>query len=97
MTEWTWRRVEKGAVGVVLNGKTEEIVYRPTAGTLMAMAEVLGLDGEDLCKRVGLEPPPKLERRKPDTEIEQIRLELVRLIERLGHIEAGMPSERAAR
>lgn len=83
MTEATWRRVEKGYTSTNLG----KIVYRPTGSTLMAMAEVVGLDGEELCKKLGLEAPPKIVRRNGASEIAEIRSALVQLTERLAQFE----------
>jgi hypothetical protein len=89
MTEATWRRVERGYIQVAVRGVTERITYRPTGETIVAMAEVVSLDGEALCKELELEPPPARVRLAPTTEIEAIRQELLRLTERLGQLESA--------
>lgn len=83
MTEATWRRVERGFTQTNLGN----ITYRPSGATLMAMAEVVGLDGEALCKELGLEAPPPAIRRTGISEIEEIRTALVLLSERLAQFE----------
>lgn len=60
LTEFTWRRVERGTIQTGLG----EVLYRPSPSTLMAMAEVVGLDGAELCKELDLVPPPPATPRK---------------------------------
>lgn len=87
MTDATWRRVENGYTQVTVNGKPEMITYRPTASTLMAMAEVVGLDGEELCRELELTPVPRAERRPAPSEIDDLK-ELAReLLTRLDRLE----------
>lgn len=84
MTEATWRRVERATVQTGLG----EIIYKPSGATLMAMAEVVDLDGEALCKEIGVTPPPALSKGKPpaSSEFEEIRQELRLLMERLDQL-----------
>lgn len=58
LTDATWRRIEKGSVPTGLG----PIIYKPTAETLVAVADVVGLDGNELCREIGLEPPPQVVR-----------------------------------
>lgn len=58
MNAATWRRAEQGFIPTSLNGKPVQQVHRADAETYMAMAEVVGLDGEAICKELGLTPPP---------------------------------------
>lgn len=69
MTESTWRRIERG-YGYV---GPEHVVYKPQPYTIAAMAEVVGLDAGELCKMVGLTPPPKRQTNGTDPELEDIR------------------------
>lgn len=82
MTEATWRRVEKGYTQTRLGN----IIYRPSPATLMAMAEVVDLDGAELCKELGLVPPPPISQRQSRSEFDEIREEFRRLGERLDHL-----------
>lgn len=98
MTEATWRRTELGYTQVGVKGQTEMVLYRPKAETLMAIAEVVDLDGAELCKEVGLKPPPPLDRsvaidrRFKDrvsgaTEIEELKRLAQELVSRLQRLE----------
>lgn len=77
MTEATWRRVERGYTQTSLG----EVTYKPTALTLAAMAEVVGLDAEVLCKELGLVAPPAPATRQPGSVRERRIDELERNLE----------------
>lgn len=83
MTDATWRRVELGYTQTKLGN----ITYRATPRTLAAMAEVVGLDGDELCKELELTPPPPLVRRDPSSEIEEIKNQLLQITERLSRLD----------
>lgn len=85
LTEFTWRRVERATIQTGLG----EIVYRPSAESLMAIAEVVGLDGAALCKKVGLVPPPARVRHAspPAGELEELKSLARELFERLERLE----------
>lgn len=76
MTEATWRRVERGYIQTRLG----HILYRPTPESLVAMAEVVGLDGDELCRELELKPPPQRVNRtnpKPAREAVEKRIEAI--------------------
>lgn len=54
MSEGTWRRVERGAIQA--RGKDEP--HRSKAITYMAVAEVVDIDGAELCRELGIPAPP---------------------------------------
>lgn len=87
ITEFTWRRVEKGYVKVGFNGGSQEVIYRPQAETLAAICEVVNLDVDEMCRKVGLEPPPPYVEADHIDEITAIRLELEELTARLAQLE----------
>lgn len=82
MSYQTWRRVEMGYTET----SQGHLVYKPLAETVMAMAEVVGLDGEAMCKRLRLEPPPQRRPQRRDAELDAIRAELERLAERVSRL-----------
>lgn len=86
LTEFTWRRVERGFVSVAVRGISEKVTYRPTAQTIAAICEVVGLDVEETCQKLGLEAPPPRRRDSGESELSLIREEMLRLATRLDQI-----------
>lgn len=86
MTDATWRRVERGFIQTRLG----DLVYRPSPETLVAIAEVVGLDGNALCKELGMTAPPAVVSNDRLGDIKDIRTELTRLVDRLAEIEASL-------
>lgn len=103
MSDQTWGRAENGYIPTTgPDGKPFHKIQKPTARTLMAIAEVVGLDGAQLCRELGLRPPAQRRVRpapRPATiepRLEEIVEELVerRLAETLAAIERGAALER---
>lgn len=87
MTTATWRRAEKGIIQISIAGKAVNQVHVASAETYMAMAEVLGLDGEAICRELGLQPPPERQRRTADSEVTELRALAREFVERLDRLE----------
>lgn len=90
ISEFTWRRAEAG-----FNQQGGyEIPHRSEAMTYMAIAEVVGLDGAAICKRVGLVPPPQRKvvarPRGTDDEVAELRTLAKELVDRLERLERGV-------
>lgn len=90
VSEFTWRRVEMGFTPAVIGGVRYEKLYRPTAETLTAMCEVVGLDGDAMCLKIGLEPIPEYKRPKPIDELTALRQQAAELFERIQQIEQSL-------
>lgn len=83
LTEATWRRAELGGE------RTREglFIRRPDPGTLVAIAEVLGLDGDAMCRELEMTPPPAPAPVKPSNELAEIRRAVEEILHRLDDFE----------
>jgi len=96
MNQQTWRRIELGYTNVGIGGVSQQVTYRPSAEVLTAMCEVVGLDAEEMCKRVGLEAVPAF-RRGVETadELSALRQDAAALLERIEALEAATRAQAA--
>lgn len=83
MNQATWRRAELGFIPTSIDGKPVHQVHRAEPETYMAMAEVVGLDGEALCKELGLKPPPPRTRGVTSSSLDQRIDQLTEILEEL--------------
>lgn len=87
MTHATWRRAEQGFIQTSIGGRPVLQVHMASPETYMAMAEVVGLDGAELCRELGLKPPPPREHSSSGSEVSELRALAREFIERLDRLE----------
>lgn len=85
----TWRRAEQGFIPTSIDGKPVQQVHMASAETYMAMAEVVGLDGAELCRELGLVPPPERSRKPVDSDVKELRELAQEFLSRLERLERG--------